>query len=94
MKNYTVVWNKTASACLDEITYYIALDNIDRAFSFRDELINEAEKIKEFPESGSPRIIGDEPVRTKVYKKYCISYRIVDSEIIIVYIHKENIPHL
>ena len=31
MKNHTAVWNRAASACLDETTCYIALDNLDCA---------------------------------------------------------------
>jgi toxin ParE1/3/4 len=75
-------WTKEAVKRLNEIEYFIALDNPETAAGFIDKLISAAETIPEFPEKG--RIVPEmsmPEIREILYKNYRIVYLIGKNKI-------------
>ena len=87
-------WTHMAEADMDEILYYIAEDNVERAISFTEEIRHEAQKLLEFPMLGVPLISSNKNDRVLHYKGYSIVYTIFDSVILITEVYhqtKQNI---
>ena len=70
-----IKWSNRSLKKASEIGEFIALDSVNRAHSFINELISSAERLKGFPESG-PVIIENPAFRQIVFKKYRIIYRL------------------
>ena len=84
-------WSPDAKDDLDKIWEYIAQDSVDRAFQFVNELMNEAQKLKDTPMMGImiPELnnVND---RELFYKNYTIIYEIMDDRIIIHEVHNQS----
>ena len=57
MKNYKVIWTKSAKKDLEEIIDYISLDSIEKAFEQFKKIKEKAKKLSTFP--GQGRIIPE-----------------------------------
>jgi toxin ParE1/3/4 len=72
-----VLWTEPARDRLAEVEEYIAQDSPERAVSFVLELIEQTDKLVEFPESG--RIVPEDEnqaARELIHKGYRILYKI------------------
>ena len=68
-------WSKRSLKRVSEIGDFIALDSVNRAKGFVDDLVQSVERLKDFPESW-PVIIENPVFRQVVFKKYRIIYRL------------------
>lgn len=74
---YKVIWSSAARDDLHDIVTFIAHDNGDLAMSFGYELISQADRLLEFPESG--RIVPEyktEEIRELIFRPYRLVYRV------------------
>lgn len=89
MKTYKVTITETASECLFNIAYYIALDNPVRAETFIDEMVASLSKtLSIFPLSGKvyTDVSFDFEIRSLVYKNYVAFYRVINETVEILYV--------
>lgn len=80
-----VIWTKKAIFRLEEIEDYIAASSPTRAISFVSELMDQADSLAKFPESG--RIVPEDEMQTRrelIYEGYRIIYRIENTSIYIL----------
>jgi len=84
-------WSKDAVEDLDYIWEYIALDNVDRAFTFIDELRSEAYRLIENPLMGIkiPEL-NNINFREWFYKGYTFIYEIEQGRLIIHEVHSQK----
>src|ERR1044072_8964265 len=78
---YKLIWSPAARDDLHDIVTFIARDNPNRAMSFGYELMSEADRLKDFPESG--RIVPEyrnDSIREIVFRPYRIVYRVNHSK--------------
>lgn len=78
---------KQAALDLQEITEYIARDNIETAIRFAKELLAVCRSIKDFPERG--RIVpevGHPQIREVIYKNYRLVYTVRKGRVYILQI--------
>jgi toxin ParE1/3/4 len=81
---YSLIWAPTARDDLKSIVKFIARDNPERAASFGYQLIDQADKLQEFPEIG--RVVPekrDPSVREIVFRPYRLIYRISHADHVI-----------
>ena len=80
-----VIWSPVARRDLEAIADYIANDSPARAAVFVDRLIDAAEQLSEFPESGRtiPEI-GDPHSRELIFGAYRLMYHLEPDAVIIV----------
>ena len=77
-----IFWTKEALRRLQEIEYYISVDNPTIAIGFIDKLISVAESLTDYPEKG--RVVPElsiENIRELLYKNYRIVYLIKKNSI-------------
>lgn len=90
-------WTQQALSDIDDIMLFIAKDNIERAISFTDELMDYPNKhLPDHPYLGVPysREYGDE-IRLLIYKGYNIIYQIAGDRIIIHVVYNQSkTPHI
>ena len=85
-----IIWSDLAIEDLNDSEDYIARDNLTRAVSFVDELIDlgDSLSIEGEAEKGTPaKWIRDTNVRELYYKNYTIVYEICRDDIIIHEVH-------
>ncbi|BCJ98409.1 type II toxin-antitoxin system RelE/ParE family toxin [Anaerocolumna chitinilytica] len=84
-------WSKDAVEDLDTIWEYIAEDNMDRAFSFIEELRAEARKLPDNPMMGKkiPEL-NDETYREWFYKEYTLVYQVTEKSVIIHEVYNQK----
>lgn len=70
-----VAYSASALADLQEITTYIAADNVERAERFANRLVDLAESLRKMPGKGRP-VKGWPDVRVIVLSPYLIFYRL------------------
>ena len=78
---HKLIWSPAARDDLHDIVTFIARDNPNRAMSFGYELMSEADRLKDFPESG--RIVPEyrnDSIREIVFRPYRIVYRVNHSK--------------
>ena len=85
----TLEWAHMAESDMDDILYYIAEDNVERAISFTEELRSEARKLLEFPKMGVPLTSDSENDRVLYYKDYSIVYEIQDTMILVTEVYNQ-----
>jgi toxin ParE1/3/4 len=74
---YKLIWSHAARDDLHDIVVFIAHENPERAMSFGYELISEADRLQDFPESG--RIVPEyqnQILREIILRPYRIVYRV------------------
>lgn len=80
-----VIWTRKALSRLEEIEDYIAMDSPTRAISFVSELIDQADTLAKFPESGRAVPEDVEHLRRElIYEGYRIIYRAEDTSVYIL----------
>lgn len=87
-------WTEQALQDIDDIMLFIAKDNVERAISFTDELMEQPNRLIDNPYIGVRYSEDyDENIRLLVYKGYNIIYQ-VEKENIIVHVvyHHSKIP--
>lgn len=78
---------------LDEIMLFISLDSMRRAIDFRDELYRAIYDIPFMPyRFAKNRTLNNEKVRSLLFKRYVVPFRIDDETIEILNIYKMNQP--
>ncbi len=76
---------------LKEITTFIAIDSLDRAMSFEDELKEKLEILVSNPYAFRKSTqFNDENIRDFIFKGYTIPYLVDDEVILILGIYKAN----
>ncbi len=70
-----VLFRSRAMRDLEDIAYFIARNNPERAFTFRDELIAKAELLADFPDQGTPVEHLGAGIRRLTHGSYLIFYR-------------------
>ena len=82
-----IIWTEPALSDLNEITEYIALDNITAAQGLVKKVFAKTERLEEFPESGRvpPELKGNR-YREIIVGPCRIFYRIEKNEIYILYV--------
>jgi toxin ParE1/3/4 len=80
-----LIWSQLAIDDLDDIAKFIAKDSEDYAKIFVRKIVEQVERIPDFPLLGRvvPEI-QDEQVRERIYQNYRLVYRIKDDSIEIV----------
>jgi plasmid stabilization system protein ParE len=82
-----------AEANLEEIADYIAVDNLDRAFSFTRELRERCHRIPKTPLAAPLAPEFGEGIRKLVHGRYLILYRVNQDSIVIAGIyHSARLP--
>lgn len=99
MKTHNIVITTSAKNCLLDIFEYIALDSLDRAETFIDEMVESlSNTLSIFPLAG--KIYNDAyfdfELRSLAYKKYVCFYRLKNDtvEILFVFNSAQNIQNL
>ena len=83
-----VKWTVEALNDLEEIELFIAKDNIDRALSFVNELIDFGDSLGNFSNKGTQaKWTNDTSVKEMYYKDYTFIYEINSDSVIIHEIH-------
>ena len=83
-----VKWTVEALNDLEEIELFIAKDNIDRALSFVNELIDFGDNLGNFANKGTQaKWTNDTSVKEMYYKDYTFIYEINSDSVIIHEIH-------
>ncbi|MCR5848226.1 MAG: type II toxin-antitoxin system RelE/ParE family toxin [Lachnospiraceae bacterium] len=83
-----VKWTVEALNDLEEIELFIAKDNIDRALSFVNELIDFGDSLGNFANKGTQaKWTNDTSVKEMYYKDYTFIYEINSDSVIIHEIH-------
>jgi len=80
-----IIWSPLAIDRISEIADYIAKDNIDASVKWIEDIFNEIERLRKFPESG--RVVPEidkNNIREIIYRNYRIVYQIGDKEISIL----------
>lgn len=78
---------------LFQIFEFIAQDSLERALEFEDELFREIDDIAFMPyRFAKNRTLNDEKVRSLLFKRYVVPFRIDDETIEILNIYKTNQP--
>ncbi len=95
MRALDIKWSKDALEDLDVIWDFIADDSVDNANSFIDQLINEAYKICNVPESGTiiPEL-NNPNFREHYYKGYTIIYEIRMDFILVHEVYNQKRIHI
>ena len=84
----SVKWTVEALNDLEEIELFIAKDNIDRALSFVNELIDFGDSLGNFANKGTQaKWTDDTSVKEMYYKDYTFIYEINSDSVIIHEIH-------
>ena len=76
MKNFKIEYSARAKKDLRDLAYYIALDNKERALSFRKEIEQEIANLSGFPYLGKETDKG----KRSIVKKPYIIYYVVNEE--------------
>jgi toxin ParE1/3/4 len=100
IKNFRVVWTKTAEADLEEIVDFIADDSVDAAFAVFERIRNTADNLYNFPEKG--RIVpelhqqGIVQYRELIHSPWRIIFRIDGSTVYVtaVFDSRRNLEDL
>ena len=80
-----VIWTRKALSRLEEIEDYIAADSPTRSISFVSELLDQADTLAEFPESGRAVPEDEKQLRRElIYEGYRIIYRVDGTSVYIL----------
>jgi toxin ParE1/3/4 len=90
MKKREVIYFRKAQEDIDDITYYIAQDNLEAAVAFFEAVESTCAMLSTMPDIGSardyrnPRFAGLRMFPVKRYEKYLIFYESSDEELLVV----------
>ena len=90
-----IILTKAFKKSLDEIVEFIAKDSPNRAFAFRDRILDKIKTLTFMPfRCRKNAVLDDKNVRDLIYKGYVIVFRVNSDNIEILQIFKENLPKL
>lgn len=76
---------------IQKIMEFIAIDSLNRAYKFEDELNLVLENLSNFPKKYRKSIKSDdESIRDLIFKEYVVPYKIYENEIFILGIFAHN----
>ena len=80
---------------LNDIESFIALDNLERAEKFKNDIIDKISSLDFMPKScRKSTLANDESIRDLIFKGYIIVFKIQNDKIKVLYIYKENEPKM
>ena len=80
---------------LNDIESFIALDNLERAEKFKNDIIDKISSLDFMPKRcRKSTLANDESVRDLIFKGYIIVFKIQNDTIKVLYIYKENEPKM
>jgi len=86
-----LIWTEPALSDLNEITDYIALDNIDAARRLVQQVLSSVERLEQFPESGrKPPELGRSRYREIIIGPCRVFYRSDGNNVYILYVMRSE----
>ena len=80
---------------LNDIESFIALDNLERAEKFKNDIIDKISSLDFMPKRCRKNTLAnDESIRDLIFKGYIIVFKIQNDTIKVLYIYKENEPKM
>ena len=80
---------------LNDIESFIALDNLERAEKFKNDIIDKISSLDFMPKRcRKSTLANDESIRDLIFKGYIIVFKIENDTIKVLYIYKENEPKM
>ncbi|MCI6299427.1 MAG: type II toxin-antitoxin system RelE/ParE family toxin [Campylobacter sp.] len=80
---------------LNDIESFIALDNLERAEKFKNDIIDKISSLDFMPKRcRKSTLANDESIRDLIFKGYIIVFKIQNNTIKVLYIYKENEPKM
>lgn len=80
---------------LNDIESFIALDSLERAEKFKNDIINKISSLDFMPKRcRKSTLANDESIRDLIFKGYIIVFKIQNDTIKVLYIYKENEPKM
>ena len=80
---------------LNDIESFIALDSLERAEKFKNDIIDKISSLDFMPKRcRKSTLANDENIRDLIFKGYIIVFKIQNDTIQVLYIYKENEPKM
>ena len=80
---------------LNDIESFIALDSLERAEKFKNDIIDKISSLDFMPKRcRKSTLANDESIRDLIFKGYIIVFKIQNDTIKVLYIYKENEPKM
>lgn len=80
---------------LNDIESFIALDNLERAEKFKNDIIDKISSLDFMPKRcRKSTLANDESIRDLIFKGYIIVFKIQNDTIKVLYTYKENEPKM
>ena len=80
---------------LSDIESFIALDSLERAEKFKNDIIDKISSLDFMPKRcRKSTLANDESIRDLIFKGYIIVFKIQNNTIKVLYIYKENEPKM
>ena len=80
---------------LSDIESFIALDSLERAEKFKNDIIDKIRSLDFMPKRcRKSTLANDESIRDLIFKGYIIVFKIQNDTIKVLYIYKENEPKM
>ena len=80
---------------LNDIESFIALDNLERAEKFKNDIIDKISSLDFMPKRcRKSTLANNESIRDLIFKGYIIVFKIQNDTIKVLYIYKENEPKM
>lgn len=80
---------------LSDIESFIALDSLERAEKFKNDIIDKISSLDFMPKRcRKSTLANDESIRDLIFKGYIIVFKIQNDTIEVLYIYKENEPKM
>lgn len=80
---------------LSDIESFIALDSLERAEKFKNDIIDKISSLDFMPKRcRKSTLANDESIRDLIFKGYIIVFKIQNDTIKVLYIYKENEPKM
>lgn len=80
---------------LSDIESFIALDSLERAEKFKNDIIDKISSLDFMPKRcRKSTLANDESIRDLIFKGYIIVFKIQNDTIKVLYIYKENEPKI
>ena len=80
---------------LNDIESFIALDSLERAEKFKNDIIDKISSLDFMPKRcRKSTLANDESIRDLIFKGYIIVFKIQNDTIKVLYVYKENEPKM
>lgn len=80
---------------LNDIESFIALDSLERAEKFKNDIIDKISSLDFMPKRcRKSTLANDESIRDLIFKGYIIVFKIQNDTIKVLYVYKENEPKI